>query len=536
MGENLVGRRGFLVAAGAFAAARSGGRAAAAPGGPRALAAPVVVEAGGVRQVPLPDAGFTCSRQEGGKTMMAGSFTPRSKQVVVAIDIASTFQGWGGGYFDFHVGVLPEKPPAPWEPGGKNRIVRANNASRTPLPGVTEYQHFPVGIASANTVAGQIGRTIVLDGLTAGRVYQWEVRAGCLSFFKLYVFEDGARPTSLAVTADNLYAWAACEGNNRLALLQLGWSELWPLFGYSQEMLCVAEIRLEGKPGGIALQPKGSLLAVVEDTHHRLVLVDTDALAVVGSYAAPANARLSAERVLWDAAGSKVYVGGAADGRLHRFDLARREFDAATAIDPDPNAALLPLDLSADGRALWCSSPGTRRVYRVDLEPAAPAPTLVYTAPAGTLGPTCGAARKSDGSILFPDLTNNLMRHVGAAGALLNTWPISVPGQGTQHAHASVGLDPEQVRAFWTKDGVVGWAWIDSAQVINATHGFFPDAVYGDIAVTANEGTLVALPASNKVIQWPGGTLYVRPSKNDPGVYGAEHAHVTFTGAEATHE
>jgi hypothetical protein len=377
---------------------------------------------------------------------------------------------------------------------------------------------------------------MVLDGLAIDRVYHWELRAGGISFFKTYTFEDGAQPASLAITPDNLYCWVACEGNNRLVLLQLGWAELWPLFGHSQEMLCVAEIQLEGKPGGLALQGKGPLLATVDSTGNKLVIVDTNALVVVGAYSPPSNTKLSPQRVFWTVDGNKLYAGGANDGKLHRFDLARRVFDQATVIDAESGASIIPLDLSADGRYLWCSSYQNRKVLRVDLNPAVPEPALIYTTPPGTHAPTCGAVRKSDGSIVFTDPMNNLMRHVSATGALLNTWSITVPGQGSQHLRSSVRLDPEQVRAFWSNDGVVGWAWIDSAQVINATHAWFPDIPYGDIALSANEGTLLALPTSNKVIQWPGGTIYIRPSKNDLTVFGAEHAHVTFTGAEATNE
>jgi hypothetical protein len=149
-----MARRGFLVAAGVTSRA----------------AEPRPAEHG--RQVIMPDSGFHTSRQEGGTTAMAGTFTPSHAQVTIEVDLSTTFAGWDGGYFDFHVGVLPDPPPAPWEPGGKNRIVTANNTARTPLPGVTEYQHFPIGIASANTIAARLGRTLLLDGLTPGRVYQ----------------------------------------------------------------------------------------------------------------------------------------------------------------------------------------------------------------------------------------------------------------------------------------------------------------------------------------------------------------------------
>jgi len=535
MAADPIGRRHFLGMAGALAAEGTG--AASAPRQESSL--PERSRLGGadkVTQLRLSDAGFTCSRQEGGKSLLAGTFTPTENQVVVDVDIAATFGGWGAGYFDFHIGVLPASPPSPWEPGGKNRIVRANNESRSPLPGVTEYQHFVIGAATANAIGTRVGKTLVLDGLAINRVYQWELRSGCLSFYKLCTFPDDAQPTSLALTPDNLYAWVACEGNSRLALLQLGWAELWPLFGYSQEMLCIAEVQLAGKPGGMALQRKGPFLATVDATHHALVLVDTEALAVAGSYAPRLSPALSAQRVCWSADNTKVYVGGADDGALHRFDLARREFDQATVIDSAPGASIIPLDLSSDGRYLWCSSYRSRKILRVDLHSTLPELTLVYTTPPGTFAPTCASVSKSDGSIVFTDPANRVMRHVSADGRLLAAWPISVDAQTSEIARSSVHLDAEQVRAFWTAGSVVGWAWVDSGKVINAVHNWFPDKVYGDVALTENEGTLLALPTSHQVVQWPGGTVYIRPSQNDPTGYGAEHALVTFRGAEATNE
>ncbi|HWL44458.1 MAG TPA: hypothetical protein VNQ73_16070 [Ilumatobacter sp.] len=535
---NPIARRGFLAGVGAGAvvpaAVLVGGKqlgegAAEQPAGvvtARALAS------GRVTQIQLPETkSFSSSRQEGAKTVIAGSFTPEDDTVVIDVDIAASFGGWGAGYFDFHIGVLPDPAPEPWEPGGDNRIVLADNVSRTPLPGVTEYHHDVVGLASANTLGAHVRRQIVLGDLTIGREYQWELRCGGMSFFKEYTFPEGAQPKLVTTAADDLYAWVSCVGNHRLALVQLGWSELWNLFGQSQEMLCIAEIQLAGEPGRPALQPDGPLLAVVDATNNELVIVDTETLEIAGTHAAPSGVTLMPQKLCFDHSGAKLYAGGADDGTLHRFDVDAASWDQATTIDS--GGMLVLLDTSADGRYLWCSSFWSRKVFRIDLEPATPAASLVYTTPAGSLGPACGAVRNLDGSIVFPDPVNDVMRHVTSAGALAATWPLSIPGQGSQNVHGSVHLDEDEVRAFWTDDGVVGWAWIDSANVINATHSFFPDIPYGDVALTSNEGTLLALPDSGKVVQWPGGRTYIRPSKNHPGTYGSEHAHVTFTGAEA---
>lgn len=534
--NTAISRRGLLAGAGAVvppAILVGGARgpletSVVSPSGPGP--APRAYTTDRVTQLSLP-AEFTSSRQEGGKTVIAGSLIPKEDTIVVDVDIAATFGGWGAGYFDFHVGVLPSPPPEPWEPGGRNRIVQTDNVSRTPLPGVTEYHHAVVGLASANTLGAHVRRQLVFTDLTVDREYQWELRCAGVSFFKEYAFPDGAEPMLLTTTADDLYAWVACVGNHRLALLQLGWSELWNLFGHSQEMLCVAEIQLDGEPGKPALQPDGALLAVVDKTNNELVIVDTDALTVTGRHAAPAGVTLMSQRLCFDVTGAKVYAGGADDGTLHRFDVASATWDAATTIDP--GGMLVVLDLTADGRYLWCSSLWTRKVFRVDLSANPPAATLVYTTPAGSLGPAFGAVRNGDGSIVFPDPVNEVMRHVTSAGVLAATWPLTVSGQGSQNVHGSVQLDEDEVRAFWTDDGVVGWAWIDSANVINATHSFFPDVPYGDVALTSNEGTLLALPSSGKVVHWPGGRTNIRPSDNDPATYGSEHAHVTFSGAEA---
>jgi hypothetical protein len=235
MDQTIIDRRSFLTATGTLVVAetpRPAGQPSAPPSANPASVTP------GLVQIQLPESGFTCSRQEGGKGVMAGTFTPKAKQVVVDVEIAATFGGWCGGYFDSHIGVLPPNPPAQLEPGSNNRLAFLNNESRTPLPGVAEYHHYPLGLVSANVVGARTRHTMVFDDLTVDRVYQWELRAGELSFFKLCTLRQDSQPMALAVTPDNLYVWVACEGNKSLALMQLGWSELWPLYGYSQEMLC----------------------------------------------------------------------------------------------------------------------------------------------------------------------------------------------------------------------------------------------------------------------------------------------------------
>jgi hypothetical protein len=122
--------------------------------------------------------------------------------------------------------------------------------------------------------------------------------------------------------------------------------------------------------------------------------------------------------------------------------------------------------------------------------------------------------------MVFPDAAQKLMRHVSSTGALLSLWSIAVPGQTLAHLPSSVHLDGDQVRTFWTLGGGFGWAWIHSGRVINnihagpATKSWMTDTICGGIALTTDEGTLLALPSSHKVIQWPGGT----------------HPHSTFEG------
>lgn len=532
------------------------------------------------------DAPVISSRQEGGKGVLSGTFSPVGTRVLVDVDVSALFIGWGAGGFDFHVGVI-ETETDPWEPGGKNTIVKADFEGRTPLRGVRDYQHFQIGMLDANSISPQVSRKILLENLEPGATYHWELRCGCASFFKKYTFEPGARPTSVAVTPDGLYAWTTTEGNNKLALVQLGWSALWEKYGYSPEMICVAEIELTGTPGGLAPQPRprrappslvpnepppGRYLAVVDQGTDELVLVDQEALAIAGRYRLPDGAKASPHRAIWDRFGDALYVGGD-DGRLHRFDPNARVFDAAFDVDLSPDVAIIPLGLqvppddpAGDGRYMWCSSYRGGKIVRVDL--VKESAEVVHEYGPGVAAPTCGVVRQRAGGIVVVEDEAKRVRYLDASGASVSDWGSSMKTRDESPAGkyamteavipdrppsgrrwSSICLDEDEVRAFWTHDGIFGWAWIDGAhepdpdngredRVINKStlDSLYKTEVYGDIAATRDEGTLLAVPDEDTLIQWPGGEIMLRPGEDTPGSYGTEHCTVTFTGAEASGE
>jgi hypothetical protein len=557
---------------------------------------------------------FQASQQEGGRTIIAGTFTPVGDQVRIEVDVSATFTGWGAGGVDFHVGVIDE-PTDPWEPGGKNRLVEANFAGRGPLPGVRpgSYQHFSVGFLAADTSTPNITRSLLL-AVEPGLTYSWELRCGGASFFKFRKFAPGSRPTHLAVSADQLHVWTVLSGSRTLALTQLGWAPLWNRFGYSPDMLCLAEVPLPGEVEGIAVQPfpnppvpnfaefveTTELVALIDTTHGELVLVDTESLTVSGSYPLPGGARPTARRVVWDRLGAQIYLGGAEDGQLYRFDVATRTFlepivvDAAGPADVVPLSAVAPgraaelvaaavgigppvagdapepeysrlfgrrsdLDTTSATRFVYCSSVRNGRLSVVDVQTGTAYPFHQY--PAGVTAPTAGAARPTTGGIVVLE-TTGLMACYDAAGTLTSSWRAALDDAEVRNLSGCVCLDDDDLRAFWILDGAMGWAWIDGSHDEEPRPdgrdwitGVFPDLpratrekrvinksslsmlyqtdTYGEVANTHLEGTLVAIPDEDTVIQFPGGQIAIRPDSWFGGVVGTEHATVTFTGATA---
>ena len=524
------------------------------------------------------------SRQEGGKGLLSGTFRSVGTTVVIDVDVSALFLGWGAAGVDLHIGIV-ETATDPWEPGGKNVIVKADFEGRTPLRGVRDYRHFQIGMLDANAITPQISRKIMLDDLDPDTTYHWELRTGCASFFKHCKFEPGSCPTSVTVTPDGLYAWATLEGGNKLALVQLGWSALWEKYGYSPEMITIAEIELTGTPGGVAPQPRprpgppslvpnapdpGRNVAVVDQGSDELVLIDNEALAIDGRFGLPDGAVPSPHRVIWDRFGDALYVGGS-DGRLHRFDPATRTFDAAIDVDLTEDAAIIPLGLqtppddpAAEATHVWCSSHRGGKIVRIAL--ADRMVEVVHDYGPNVAAPTCGVVRQQTGGIVVVEDEAKRVRYIDMSGASISDWGSSMKTRDESPAGkysmteavipdrppsgrrwSSVCIDDEEVRAFWTHDGIFGWAWIDGAHDPDPENGredrvinkgtldiLYKTEIYGDIAATRDEGTLLAVPDEDVLIQWPGGELHLRPGEDAPGSWGTERCTVTFTGAEAS--
>ena len=138
------------------------------------------------------------SQQEGGRTIISGTFSPQGTTVKLEVSISGRFDGWGAGGVDLHMGII-DSPTDPWEPGGKNQITEGNFAGRGPLPGVRpgSYRHVGCGFLSGGDTTPHIGRIVVLEDLDPDQTYNWELRCGGASFYKWVNFAKGARPHHL---------------------------------------------------------------------------------------------------------------------------------------------------------------------------------------------------------------------------------------------------------------------------------------------------------------------------------------------------
>jgi len=489
---------------------------------------------------------YTGSHQEGGFTIMAGTFTPTVTNPEIEVDTVGSFQGWGGGYISFSIGVLPSPAPTPWEPGGKNRITKANNLSNSGLSGVTEYQFLPVGHFMANVTSAHAYRRIIfgqngLPSLTSGRTYQWELRGAGVSYFKSVTFESGSQPKALAVSSDGRYIYTLLGTSNKLAIVQTGWGELWqPYFGEAPDMMPIARIGIGGSFGTsgtnrIVLQPKQSSTSG-EDyvalllTNNNLSLIDVTNQVLSGTYALPNGDVPMA--VIWSNDGTKLYVGcQKTDTRYYRFDLTSRTFDQTVIIDSVAEWTL-PHSISSDGRYLYINGFVTGKQWKVDLQ-ASPAPTgsVLYTGSGFALNPV--RLRTSTGELLAVNGTTDQLLVISAAGSLTRTIDISDATNTSSNQWASLYFSGSQQQVYVQNDGMAGWFWIDSGQKINYTHSFGTGTIYGDIAATSNDGIFLAVPSARVINHWPGGTMYIRPDPNNTSSFGAEHAIITFKGATA---
>lgn len=505
-----------------------------------------------VTEVALPDTGFSGSVQEGGKGVMAGTITPDGTSVLLDIDLQGSSISWGGTAYFFHLGVLPDPPPTPWEPGGVNKIVKANSSNNSVLPGVTEYQYWGLGTMTPNAILSRVGRQIRVDGLTKGRIYTYEIRAGGVSYSKRWTFSDGYYPTRMQPTSDGLYVWAIGIGNAsgtgpwRAVKLQLGWGELYSWFGWSSDMMPVGEVVLSGRPGDITTEARyglppaglayaGLYVAVTDITNQKLVIINGDTFEIVGSYAFPGGTSPATD-IMAGIYGVYFYIG-AIDGYLHRFNTDTMTFDQSILISTEgvPYPYITPIGFDAYGVNCWAIDLFSGKVYKIDVT-ATPSPTvsLFYTAP--TPGGLLRGKVLYDGSLVLLDTANDRIRVVNAAGVEQGTGiDISMAPFTATTSAGSIDVDQDQHRVFWTNGGSIGWAWIDSQQVINQAHfNTFPDQVYGEVCNTFSEGTLLTLPTSDTIQHWPGGTTNINPSKSNPGTFGGEHLTIRCTGGVIT--
>ncbi len=473
---------------------------------------------------------FAASYQEGGATVMAGTFTPVQSTAEVDVRVSASSSGWAGHHLDFHIGVLPDPAPVPWEPGGKNRIVKADNYFNTGLPGVTEYRFFRMPQIMPGVANFPSTRRIVLDGLTPGRVYQWELRCGGQSYTKACLFPAGAAPRYLSIAPDQSYVWVGCTGNNRLSLMQKGWRDFSTLHESNIDMVVVAEVALPGIPGGVACQPvSGAYVAVIDTTNNKLVLVDTATLTVTGSYTLPGS-DTPKRQVVWHRDGTKLWVGGQSatnGGRVHRFNISTLTFDLTAVITTATTDGVgSPLDMAPDGSYLLATD-----VFGATLHKVATGTGVVsaFSTPGGLV---MAGRVLADGRVLVLDSTYDRLLRYTSAGVYLPP-AISTGGATGDNYAGSLALGPDEQQCYFVNGTWIGWAWVGSANLIN-TANWFGDASYGDVAVTADEGIIVGLPgASNRVHAWPGGKLEVRRSTTQ-NPFGAQQATVTFTGGAAT--
>lgn len=480
---------------------------------------------------------FASSHQEGGATIMAGTATPARSNCEFDVRVSASSSGWAGHHLDFHVGVLPDPAPVPWEPGGKNRIVQADGANRSSLPGVTEYQHWYLPQTLPGVANFPSTRRIVLNGLTPGRVYQWELRCGGQSYSKECKFPTGAVPRYMSMAPDGLHVWVGCTGNNRLAMMQKGYTTFSTLFENNIDMVTVAEVALPGTPGGVARQPVGVYVAVIDKTNNKLVLVNTETLTVTGSYALPGGDEIQ-RQVVWRRDGTKLWVGGGGasapnGGRVHRFDISTLAFDLTAVITTaTTNGIGSPLDIAPDNSYLLATDVYGTTLHKVDTTTGA---VTLFASPGGFIM----AGRILDtGRVIVLDTSSDTIRRYTVGGlALAPSIPCvlgygTIPGASSFAGSLEVAADQQQ--CYFTNGNYVGWAWIDSGQRINSTSLWFPDSFLGDIAVTSDEGIFVALPGvSNKVWAWPGGKFEIRTS-DMINPFGAQQAVVTFTGGTIT--
>lgn len=474
-------------------------------------------------RLPSADA-FLSSHQEGGATIMRGTFTPLVPEVEIDVDISGYSSGWGGAGFVLNVGVLPEgTPPTPWEGGTRpSRIALLDNDGRTGLPGVTEFQFFPLGMFSGSDVLESVIDHRTLTGLTVGRTYQWDLRCGGVSYFKEHSFPAGFAPRYLAsIPGDETYLMVGGSGATRkVAMLALGWA---PGHNYVDVDLTTQRhftLNVSADILGLEMQrhttpDSARYCAVLHSTS--ITIIDTWTPSVVGNY----SIGHALQSIKSNRAGTYFYVG-CQTGHIHRFNIGTLAFDQQINM---PASDFITVGGTNTGDThLWANSVLLGLTYRIELA-----------------GPTVGASlhsgqyvfmeAMSDGRVVCLEQAAADLIVLSTAGAVLVN--IDISGGGATGGFIS--LAPGEQRAMWTRGNRVGWAWLDSGQPINNAQFGFSDTTFGQVNNSTHEGTSVALPTTNKVIHWPGGEAVINPDVNEATAFGSMHAEVGFRGAEATY-
>jgi hypothetical protein len=469
---------------------------------------------------------IVASKQEGGDTIFRGTFTPGVADIAIEVDLSASDSGWAGSYMTLEVGVLPTPAPAPWETAPiPSKLLRADNLSDSALPGVTEFTHTALGIVRANGVY-HLSRRVELDGLTPLRVYQWEVRQGGISGAKFMLPFEGSHPVGIALEpvvsfVSPLYAWVAYTGTNKVALVQTGQAGLYDWFGYSSDMIAVATITLTGTPGTPALRPVTTdYLAIASGT--KLAIVNRNTLKLVGEYNLPGAPDAISDSCVWTADGSKLWVGTLTAGKLYRFDAATLAFDG-TSIALAGATFARPLSLSKDGSILYACDFWAGKLFKIPLGTNVPAQ---FGATLPGAGPGM-ALERSDGSVIYIEGHDDQLVCLNPDGSVKST---SLTMASGANIRSSLALSADETQAYWTNDAFAGWSWVDSGQKINGFN-LFGDS--GAIAAGPDDTILLTCGSVDRIQQWPGGSLNIRPSPTDPNSFGAEWLDVHFEGVRS---
>lgn len=470
---------------------------------------------------------FASTAQEGGATILRGTFTPIGSVAEFDVDLSGYANGWGGATFNFAMGVLPDPAPAVWEGGTKpSLITKCDSLSRTALPGVTEYAWWPLGQWMGGQFLARTRRVIRKTGLTPGRLYQWEARAFGISFFKEHKFPAGWKPKFLApIPGPESYVMVGCAGTTaatrRVSMVSLGWTVGGNSFGKTPpDMIRHFDFPIAANVTGLRMQQGASSRYCAVMHGGDITIIDTWTPVIVGTY----SVGHTLQSIRPDRAGLYFYIG-CQTGHVHRFNIASLAFDQQIDL---PASDLVVLGGTNEPEThLWAWSYLLKKAYRILLSGPTVGASLVNDYYASE------ALALKDGRVIGGDTSaSDVCRIFAADGTLLRSVSTSGSGVGTLYLAAA----PGEQRFMLSIDNAMsaGWAWIDSGQKINQS-GFGLVQVFGDIANTDREGTLLCLPNADKVIQWPGGDITIKPDVNDAsGGFGASHAEVRVRGAVIT--